>query len=83
MIIKIRELCWVDCINESNENEGENLKAERIVIYETNKNNLKEAFKDYEENFDCDNILECEDMFDGGCLDIIKTISVEDVSEEY
>lgn len=82
MLIKVRELCLVDCINEKDKNEYEDLKAERIVIYESEKNNLLEAFTDYEENFDSDNIIENEDLFDGECLDTLKIISVEEVEEE-
>lgn len=79
MIIKVKELCWVDCINEEDEENEERLTAIRIVIYESKKDNLKDAFNDYcSDNFDSDNIIESEDKFDGGCLDVIKYLSVEE-----
>lgn len=80
MIIKVVELCSVDYIHEGDENENnENLTAKRIVIYESSKDTLLEAFKDYDsDNFDTDNIIRSEDKFDGQCLDTVKYLSVEE-----
>lgn len=82
MIIKVVELCLVDCINEENEGkEGAELKAKRTVVYDSPKDTLLEAFKDYDENLESDNIIQAHDDFDGQCLDFIKYISIEEVEE--
>lgn len=82
MLISVRELCWVDYIKESEieKETDEKLTAIRTVIYQSTKDTLLEAFKDYcSNNFNTDNIVSSNDEFEGCCLDTIKYISVEEV----
>lgn len=72
MLIEVKELCVVE-INE------EETTAIRTVVYESDKDNLLEAFNDYAENFDIDNVIICNDEFEGECLDIVKCVSVKEV----
>ena len=80
MIIKIKELCEVEYIDERDTDaKGANL-AIRKIEYDSDKKTLLEAFKQFENNFDIDKVIDCEDEFDGECLDTIKTLSVEELS---
>lgn len=75
MTIKVTELCLVE-----SENFDETTGL-RTVVYNSPKDTLLEAFSDYNENFDSDNIISSDDDFEGGCLDTIKYLSVEEVVE--
>ena len=80
MIIKIKELCEVEYIDERDSDaKGTNL-AIRKIEYDSDKETLLEAFEQFENNFDIDNVVDCDDEFDGECLDTIKTLSVEELS---
>lgn len=83
MLIEVAELCHVDCIHEENaeKEELEYLTAIRTVLYQSPEDTLLEAFKDYDSNFNTDNIVSSNDEFDGGCLDTIKYISISEVEE--
>lgn len=85
MVIKVKELCWVSYIKEEDmeKESDEKVTAVRTVIYNSPKDTILEAFQDYDsESFDCDNIIQANDEFEGECLDLVKYISVEEV-EEY
>ena len=84
MIIEVKELCWVEYIKEEDmdEENSEKLTAVRTVIYQSKKETLLEAFKDYDsKNFDTDNIINSDDEFEGECLDLVKYLSVSEVEE--
>lgn len=72
MLIEVKELCVVE-IND------EETTAIRTVVYESNEDNLLDAFKDYAENFDIDNVIICNDEFEGECLDVVKFVSIKEV----
>lgn len=80
MKIIIKELCLVDYIKEEDmENEhGEELTAVRTVLYYSEKETLLEAFQDYDNNFDIDNVIQSRDDFDGECNGTVKYLSVEE-----
>lgn len=73
-IIIVKELCEVDCINWDDA-EG-TYKALRTVRYETDYNLLVHALIDYEDNFNCDKVVSCNDDFEGTCL-CSETVSIE------
>lgn len=80
MIIKVKELCEVKYIDERDPDaKGVNL-AIRKIEYDSDKETLLEAFEQFENNFDIDKVVDCDDGFDGECLDTIKTLSVEELS---
>ena len=80
MIIKIKELYEVEYIDERDSDaKGANLAIRRIE-YDSDKKTLLEAFEQFENNFDIDKVIDCDDEFDGECLDTIKTLSVEELS---
>ena len=83
MIIKVRELCEVEYIKETDEHTEEPQYAVRTVTYESDKESLVEAFSEYmSEDFDIDRVIECEDEFDGGCDNTVKILSVEELNED-
>ena len=83
MIIKVRELCEVEYIKETDEQTEEPQYAIRTVIYESDKESLFEAFSEYmSEDFDIDRVIKCEDEFDGGCDNTVKILSVEELNED-
>ena len=67
MIIKVKTLC---------ETDGNDVGI-RTEIYEAKGNTLFESFKDYIDNWNVDNVIDCDDEFDGGCNNEIKILSVE------
>lgn len=67
MIIKVKTLC---------ETDGNDVGV-RTEIYEAKGNILFESFKDYLDNWSVDNVIDCDDEFDGGCNNEIKILSVE------
>lgn len=75
MIIKVKELCLVDNYNNDNKELGE--VSTRTIIYESIKETLLEAFKDYQENFNSDNIISAYADFDGECMATLEYLSVE------
>ena len=83
MNIKVTELCLVDYINEEDIEKDDNKEvvATRTVIYESKKNTLLEAFKDYDESFNIDNVIESYDNFEGECLDFVKYVSVIEIDQ--
>lgn len=77
MIIVITELCEVDYIDEERPDDGPHF-AKRIVHYDSDKDNLIDAFHDYDDHFDCDRILDCTDEFDGTCLNLVRYLKIEE-----
>lgn len=73
MIIKVRILCEV---------EDDCKVAIRTEEYLAKGDTLLEAFQDYSNNWDVDNVLDCWDDFEGGCLNEIKVLSVEEVGDD-
>lgn len=70
MIIRVVELCLCE----------EGLTAIREVVYESPKDTLLEAFKNYDsDEFDSNNIISSNDAFEGDCLEVIKYLLVEEV----
>lgn len=69
MIIKVKTLC---------ESEDKNMGI-RTEIYETKGITLFESFKDYLDNWNVDNVIDCNDEFNGGCNNEIKILSVEEI----
>ena len=67
--IVVVERCLVDYINEEEPVSNTELYANRTVSYETDKDTLLEALADYTYNWDVDNVTDCNDDFDGECLD--------------
>lgn len=73
-ILVIEELCRVDYIDAKNYKEEikiKDLKAIRTVEYRTEKDTLIEALTDYINNWNCEDIINCNDDFDGACLDSV------------
>lgn len=63
MEIIVTELCDVEPYEDGI------TKGERVIHYEAKGETLLESFNDYVKNFDSDNIINSEDMFDGACLE--------------
>lgn len=63
--VKVTERCLVKDEN------GSECYALRHYVYMTKQNNLSDAIREIENNFNCDNILtdSCHDEFNGECLD--------------
>ncbi|MEK3955704.1 MULTISPECIES: hypothetical protein [unclassified Psychrobacillus] len=80
MKIKIKELCLVDYIKEEEmeKEHGEELMSVRTVIYSSQKETLLEAFQEYHNDFDIDNVIQSNDEFDGECNGFVKYLSVEE-----
>lgn len=78
MIIQITE----ECIHEDSVNSDDT--ALRIVEYlAKDADSLFSAFKMYDgEDFNSDNIIYCNDDFDGGCLDS-KIVSVKIIEKGW
>lgn len=81
MNIKIKELCEVDYIVITDPNTKP-VPSIRTIVYDSDKNTLLEAFEDYQNNFDIDKVIDCNDEFDGGCLDVVKILSVAEVNKD-
>lgn len=58
----------VEKCNVSDTDTGEESEGKRFIRYETDKDTLQEALKDYEGNFDFDKMEKSEDEFPGECI---------------
>ncbi len=62
MVIKVVELCEVEPYQDGK------TSGIRTYTYDSPKENLSDAIKDIEKDFDCDRILWSEDDYDGSTL---------------
>lgn len=85
--IKITEKCEVTCISEEDEplKDGEVLYGYREIYYPTYYEALVHALIDYEDNFDINKVMSCNDSFAGECLcsEIVGIEFSDRYTEEY
>lgn len=76
--LRVTEICKVSYINEEDFDKDfdEELYAKRMYTYVTDSCNFENAISDFINNFDIDCVRDCNDEFDGECLDS-KVIKIE------